>query len=87
MLNAGAHCSEMHLTSTEGLDGYNDKTKLDGSCHKALGNIGGRKHENNLHALVWMDHEYYKYSTESLYTLKILSTRRKIKVESRKEII
>lgn len=44
VLNAGAHCSEMHLTSTEGLDGYNDKTKLDGSCHKALGNIGGRKH-------------------------------------------
>lgn len=30
VLNAGAYCSEMHLTSTEGLDGYNDKTKLDG---------------------------------------------------------
>lgn len=29
--NAGAHCSEMHLTSTEGLDVYNDKIKLDGS--------------------------------------------------------
>lgn len=31
VLNAGAHCSEMHLTSTEGLDVYNDKIKLDGS--------------------------------------------------------
>lgn len=30
VLNVGVYCSEMYLISIEGLDGYNDKIKLDG---------------------------------------------------------
>lgn len=30
VLNVGVYCLEMYLISIEGLDGYNDKIKLDG---------------------------------------------------------